>query len=61
MTRKTHDIAAQRAERDREAALSASRRARSLWWDEQKPEHCFGCSAPVPEDHKRGDPLPCGH
>ena len=23
--------------------------------------HCFGCGAELPEDHSRGDALPCGH
>ena len=49
-----------RAERDLPAARRAER-ARALWWDEQQPKHCFSCSAELPEDHHRGDALPCGH
>lgn len=50
-----------RAERDLEAARRASDHARSIWWEDQKPTHCLSCSAELPEDHHRGDALPCGH
>lgn len=50
-----------RAERDLPAARRAAKRACALWWEEQKPTHCFGCGAELPADHHRGDALPCGH
>ncbi len=37
-----------RAERDLPAARRAAERARAIWWDEQKPTHCFGCGAELP-------------
>lgn len=61
MTSNTHDIAARRAERDRQAALSASRRARSIWWEQQTPARCASCGAPVEAPPKPGEGLPCGH
>lgn len=61
MTSHTHDIAAHRAERDLPAAISASRKARDIWWEQQDPERCASCGAPVESPPKPGEGLPCGH